>query len=137
MKFMHNWVSLVVKVMVFIWIFLNKKLWVPFNARSSRGKETTKTFSFEKLRLSFSFGDGAKSFKFKYPCSLAIALYVKSKHESWSLTFTSTIIKWTTYKPKKHFCVFHGKGMHKKEMEYIVLKDIVVCVHSPTKKKGS
>jgi hypothetical protein len=68
----------VIKVSMFILMFLNEKGWVPFNVTSYGGKQIGKTSS---------FGDGPKFFKFKYPFPIAITLHIKSKHESWIFSF--------------------------------------------------
>ncbi len=55
-----------IKVSMFILMFLNDKGWVPFNITSCGGKQIGKTSS---------FGDGPKTFKFKYPFPIVITLH--------------------------------------------------------------
>ncbi len=55
-----------IKVSMFILMFLNDKGWVPFNVASYGDKQIGKTSS---------FGNGPKTFKFKCPFPIVITLH--------------------------------------------------------------
>jgi hypothetical protein len=73
---------------------------------------------------------GLKPLKSEYPCLIAIALHTHPKHRSPSFSFTSIVLKYTSWKleSNSHTLCQKKKKTNKKEMKYAYPKDIVVNV---------